>query len=89
MKAAEVGRQPWVVYGLLRTKDAVSAHSTLHMSLSLLTFMVVYCAVFGVGYHYMLRLMHKGPQHNDLPPTDNEQRGTPARPLSAAVSDKE
>jgi cytochrome d ubiquinol oxidase subunit I len=32
----EVGRQPWVVYGLQRTADAVSAHGTLHMSISLL-----------------------------------------------------
>ncbi|WP_110025173.1 cytochrome ubiquinol oxidase subunit I [Mangrovibacter plantisponsor] len=85
----EVGRQPWVVYGLLRTKDAVSAHSTLHMSLSLLTFIVVYCAVFGVGYHYMLRLMCKGPEQTDTADTGSQMHGTPARPLSAAISDKE
>jgi cytochrome d ubiquinol oxidase subunit I len=75
----EVGRQPWVVYGLQRTADAVSAHGDLHMSISLLTFFVVYSAVFGVGYSYMIRLIRKGPQ-DSLPPTG----GTPARPLSAA-----
>ncbi len=53
----EVGRQPWVVYGLLRTRDAVSAHSTLQMSISLLAFFVVYSPVFGVGYIYMIRLI--------------------------------
>jgi len=76
----EVGRQPWVVYGVLRTADAVSAHGDLHMSVSLLTFIVVYSAVFGVGYSYMLRLIRKGPQEM-LPATT----GTPARPLSAAT----
>ncbi len=56
----EVGRQPWVVYGVQRTADAVSAHGDLHASVSLLTFIVVYSAVFGVGYSYMLRLIRRG-----------------------------
>lgn len=76
----EVGRQPWVVYGVQRTADAVSAHGDLHMSVSLLTFIVVYSAVFGVGYSYMLRLIRKGPQ--EVQPATT---GTPARPLSAAT----
>jgi cytochrome d ubiquinol oxidase subunit I len=79
----EVGRQPWVVYGLLRTKDAVSAHGNLQMSISLLTFFVVYMSVFGVGYSYMIRQIKKGPQpfNDDTPPS----HGTPSRPLSAAT----
>ncbi len=60
----EVGRQPWVVQGLLRTVDAVSPHSTLHMSLSLISFVVVYCLIFVTGYFYMLRLMGKGIDHD-------------------------
>ncbi|WYW97466.1 cytochrome ubiquinol oxidase subunit I [Proteus vulgaris] len=56
----EVGRQPWVVYGIQRTRDAVSAHGEMHMSISLLIFFVVYGSVFGVGYTYMLRLIRKG-----------------------------
>jgi cytochrome d ubiquinol oxidase subunit I len=76
----EVGRQPWVVYGLLRTADAVSGHGDLQMSLSLLAFFIVYCSVFGVGYLYMVRLITKGPQPHD----ENTTQGTPARPLSAA-----
>ena len=55
----EMGRQPWVIYGLLRTRDAVSLHSTLQMAISLLVFIVVYCAVFGVGYYYIFRLIKK------------------------------
>ena len=85
----EMGRQPRVIYGLLRTPDAVSLHSTLQMAISLLVFIVVYCAVFGVGYYYIFRLIKKGPQ----PVTEltSQTAGTPARPLSAAepVRDEE
>ncbi|GAA5097794.1 cytochrome ubiquinol oxidase subunit I [Wohlfahrtiimonas larvae] len=56
----EVGRQPWVVYGLLRTQDAVSPHTTLHMSISLISFIIVYALVFITGYLYMIKLMKKG-----------------------------
>ncbi|WP_058910144.1 cytochrome ubiquinol oxidase subunit I [Entomohabitans teleogrylli] len=77
----EVGRQPWVVYGLQRTRDAVSAHGELHMSVSLLAFLVVYCSVFGVGYLYMMRLIRKGPPPLHTLPVPAS--GTPARPLSA------
>ncbi|CAM1020837.1 TPA: cytochrome ubiquinol oxidase subunit I [Proteus mirabilis] len=57
----EIGRQPWVAYGLQRTKDAVSAHGDIQMSLSLLAFILVYFSVFGIGYFYMVHLMKKGP----------------------------
>lgn len=77
----EVGRQPWVVYGLLRTRDAVSAHSTLQMSISLTAFVVVYFAVFGVGYLYLIRLLKLGPQPESELALNSS--GTPARPLSA------
>lgn len=56
----EVGRQPWVINGLLRTADAVSPHTTLHMSVSLIGFILVYSLVFITGYLYMVRLMRKG-----------------------------
>ena len=81
----EVGRQPWVVYGLQRTKDAVSAHGDLHMSVSLLAFFVVYTAVFGVGYSYMVRLIKKGPQPHESFATESD--GRPARPLSAVTTE--
>lgn len=56
----EIGRQPWVVYGIQRTRDAVSAHGEMHMSISLLIFLIVYGSVFGIGYAYMLKLIRKG-----------------------------
>ena len=84
----EIGRQPWVVYGVQRTIDAVSAHGDLHMSISLLAFIVVYCSVFGVGYHYMMRLIKQGPITGEGHVVEHGgpgQKKTPARPLSAAT----
>lgn len=82
----EVGRQPWVVYGLQRTSDAVSAHGVVHMSITLIAFVVIYCSVFGVGYGYMMRLIKKGPQTHEGETHEHGgpgQHRTPARPLSA------
>ena len=58
---AEVGRQPWVIYGLLRTTDAVSPVTRGEVSVSLLAFMTIYAVIFGVGVLYILRLMGEGP----------------------------
>ncbi len=83
----EVGRQPWVVYGLLRTSEGVSHHGALQMSVSLVVFVVVYLAVFGVGLRYMLRLIRKGPiTAGEYPASGGPgQPRSPARPLSAAT----
>jgi cytochrome d ubiquinol oxidase subunit I len=61
----EVGRQPWVVYGVLRTADAVSPLSSQQVGTSLLIFIIVYFLVFGTGIYYMLKLMGNGPQVED------------------------
>jgi cytochrome d ubiquinol oxidase subunit I len=58
----EVGRQPWVVYGLLRTKDAVSPIASPGVTGSLIAFVLVYFAVFGAGTMYILKLMAKAPE---------------------------
>ena len=84
----EIGRQPWVVYGLMRTADAVSPHQAGPLALTLGLFIVVYCAVFGVGIAYILRLIRKGPQaHHDQPHPGRSH--TASRPLSAADEDLE
>jgi len=76
--AAEVGRQPYVVYGVLRTADAVSPVSAASVATSLLVFMVTYAIVFSAGALYILRLMGKGPDTDEAPPKDtNEPPGTP------------
>ncbi|MBC2680264.1 MULTISPECIES: cytochrome ubiquinol oxidase subunit I [Pseudomonas] len=82
----EIGRQPWVVYGLMRTADASSNHSIGQMTFTLVMFVVVYFALFGVGLGYMMRLVRKGPKaHEDKINTGGPgTQRTPARPLSAA-----
>ena len=57
----EVGRQPWVIYGLLRTKDAVSPIATPGVTGSLIAFVIVYFAVFAAGTVYILKLMAHAP----------------------------
>ncbi|MEW9856096.1 cytochrome ubiquinol oxidase subunit I [Novosphingobium sp. M1R2S20] len=61
----EVGRQPWVVYGLLRTEDAVSPLGAPAVGASLLAFVLVYTACFSVGTWYILRLMSKTPHPHE------------------------
>ncbi|MBY0569172.1 MAG: cytochrome ubiquinol oxidase subunit I [Hyphomonadaceae bacterium] len=76
--AAEVGRQPYVVYGVVRTADAVSPVSAASVATSLMFFIVVYAIVFSAGALYILRLMAKGPDSHEEPPQDtNEPPGTP------------
>ena len=61
----EVGRQPWTIYGLLRTADAVAPISAPAVAASLLAFVVVYFAVFGAGTWYILKLMGKPPHPHE------------------------
>jgi cytochrome d ubiquinol oxidase subunit I len=83
---AEIGRQPFVVYGLLRTADAVSPVSANAVRTSLLVFIVVYAFIFGFGSYYLAKLLRKGPE-----PIEEALRGgdfgehierMPKRPLS-------
>jgi cytochrome d ubiquinol oxidase subunit I len=86
----EVGRQPWVVYGVLRTADAVSPHGAGPLALTLALFVVSYLFVFGVGIAYVLRMVRKGPQafEDTRPPRGGPGQGrTPARPLSVPEAD--
>jgi cytochrome d ubiquinol oxidase subunit I len=57
----EIGRQPYIVYGLLKTADAISPVSAGPIAISLLAFIVVYVLVFGAGSYYILKLIAKGP----------------------------
>ncbi|HYD78601.1 MAG TPA: cytochrome ubiquinol oxidase subunit I [Paucimonas sp.] len=78
----EVGRQPWVAYGILRTSEATSPVAAATVGVSLLLFVAVYCAVFSTGIWYIARLIRKGP------PADIKTRdahGVPNRPLTGAT----
>jgi len=57
----EVGRQPYVAYGVLRTADMASPLEGRYVALSLLAFVVAYTLIFGAGSYYILRLLFKGP----------------------------
>lgn len=63
----EVGRQPFTVYGLLRTADSISPVNAAAVSVSLAAFVVVYFTVFGAGFYYLLRLMRKSPTKYERP----------------------
>jgi cytochrome d ubiquinol oxidase subunit I len=75
--AAEVGRQPWIVYGVMRTADAVSPVPAGSVATSLLVFMISYAIIFAGGALYILRLMAKGPDTEEPPPMSDEPPGTP------------
>jgi cytochrome d ubiquinol oxidase subunit I len=76
----EIGRQPWVVHGVLRTAQATSPVLTANVAVSLALFVLVYCVVFGVGVLYIRRLLQKGP----TPAAHAPDHSLPSRPLSAA-----
>jgi cytochrome bd ubiquinol oxidase subunit I len=69
----EVGRQPWTVYGLLRTADSVSPIAAPAVATSLAAFVVVYFAVFGIGTWYILHLMKDAPQPHEPGPEQEER----------------
>src|SRR5215470_16579376 len=62
----EVGRQPWTVYGLLRTAHSVTPSLTgTHVAISLAGYMVVYLLIYPAGLFLMLRIVRKGPGPSD------------------------
>jgi len=69
----EVGRQPYTVYGLLRTGDSLAPVAAPAVAASLIAFIVVYFFVFGAGTFYILRLM------NRLPGTHGDDESGPMR----------
>lgn len=77
----EMGRQPWTVYGLLRTAESVSPTLTgLDVFLSLLFYQVVYLTVYVAAGYYLLRLIQQGPDAEPVP----DATARPTRPLSAS-----
>ena len=77
---AEVGRQPWVVYGLLRTADAVSPVPGGSVAASLILFVLVYGVIFGAGLYYIAKVVRQG-SAGSLP---EPEPMAPRRPMAAA-----
>jgi cytochrome d ubiquinol oxidase subunit I len=78
----EVGRQPWVVYGVMRTREAVTPSlASGDVLVSLVVYLAAYVAIFGAGGYFLVRLLRAGP----APKVVKESTGTAARPLSAVL----
>jgi cytochrome bd ubiquinol oxidase subunit I len=75
----ETGRQPWIVYGILRTADAVSPVPGGSVATTLALFVLVYGFVFSLGIYYINRLIARGPEERR-----DEPGGLGHRPLAAA-----
>jgi len=79
---AEVGRQPWVIYGVLRTADAVSPIGASEVTASLLAFIAIYAVVFTTGAIYILRLIDRGPAEISAVSGDR----APSTPMGVALN---
>jgi cytochrome d ubiquinol oxidase subunit I len=80
---AEVGRQPWTVYGVLRTADAVSPVPGGSVLASIILFGLVYGIVFGAGLYYIAQLVRRGP--DETPPVPAEEEAHLShRPMAAS-----
>jgi cytochrome d ubiquinol oxidase subunit I len=77
---AEVGRQPWIIYGVMRTAEAVTPSLTAReATISLLGACVVYSFIFAFGIHYIYRLLRIGPAGRLIKPPVG---AVPNRPMS-------
>lgn len=82
---AEAGRQPYTVYGLLRTDHSMSPVGAGQVSASFAVFLVAYAIVFSVGVLYILRLMADGPRQRAVEPVPGDR--APGSPMAAAPQD--
>jgi cytochrome d ubiquinol oxidase subunit I len=84
---AEVGRQPWVVYGVLRTADAMTPFLTARAaSISLTVFGAVYMLIFAFGTYYIYRLLRAGPSEHAVA---TAHPAFPNRPMSLSDEHRE
>jgi cytochrome d ubiquinol oxidase subunit I len=83
----EVGRQPFTIYHLLRTANAVSPIGAPGVTGSLLAFVVVYFVAFASGTVYLLKLMAHAPEAHETPPASLPTRTAGITPAAAIISD--
>jgi cytochrome d ubiquinol oxidase subunit I len=81
----EVGRQPFTVYGLMRTADSVSPLAAPAVAASLIAFVIVYFAVFGMGTWYLLKLMSRAPEPHEPEPANVPAHAAGITPAPALV----
>ncbi|MBA6297240.1 cytochrome ubiquinol oxidase subunit I [Colwellia sp. MB02u-9] len=83
----EVGRQPFTVYGLLRTTDSLAPIDAPAVAVSLIAFIIVYFFVFGAGTFYILRLMNKPTATSDLEINDGPTRTAQNQFIATTAAD--
>lgn len=81
----EVGRQPWTIYGLLRTSHSASPLDAPAVAVSLLAFVLVYFAVFGAGVWYLFRLAKKPPEAHETTLDGAPVRSAGITPVAAVL----
>ena len=85
----EVGRQPWIVYGQMRTSDAVSPSLTGNDVLtSLIFYVIVYLIIFPAGAWIMARIVSKGPAVTETEGDEEIEGGRPSRPITVELHQK-
>jgi len=81
----EVGRQPWTVYGLMRTADSVTPSLTGHdVAISLALYIIVYLVMYPTGVAFMAGLVRLGPAAASDEPAPEIESGRPGRPFERA-----
>ena len=84
----ETGRQPFTVYGLLRTVESASPLAAPAVGSSLIAFVIVYFAVFSAGVIYILRLMALPPHHGEQGPRgDIPARAAGITPAAGVITE--
>ncbi|MBC7445028.1 MAG: cytochrome ubiquinol oxidase subunit I [Polaromonas sp.] len=81
----EAGRQPWTIYGLMRTADSASPLAAPAVAASLVAFVLIYFAVFGAGIVYIFKLMGKPPESHESPLPNMPVRSAGTTPAAAAA----
>src|SRR3546814_17688672 len=86
---SEVGRQPWTVYGYLRTAQSHSPLAAPAVATSLLAFVIVYFLVFGAGIYYVLKLMAHPPERGEREPRLTPRRAAGITPAAGIDTSEE
>lgn len=81
----EVGRQPWIVYGLMRTSESVSDITGGEVAMSFGVFIVLYSALLGAYLYYFTRVVRSA----DKTRIDEGEPGPPARPAFVAPGEED
>jgi cytochrome d ubiquinol oxidase subunit I len=80
----ETGRQPWTVYGVMRTAQSVTPSLTgFDVLLSLAGYIAVYCIMFPTGLWFVLRIVRAGVSAEEATPIEAGRPSAPVKPVPA------